>query len=148
MSLPWFFLVVGSAVLAFALSWQVKYVPPAVGPVVRYNLVILPLIFLANVLLGIGFVKAHRVLKNLPLLAAGQTFMYYLFLLAFSIFLAGDRVSVARAVVWDGVNRGRSGGAGEMKKTAAGNGNDLAGARRDVKMIVNAIPQNIVPFRI
>jgi len=77
MSLPWFFLVIGSAVLAFALSWQVKYIPPAVGPVIRYNLVILPLVFLANVLLGIGFVKAHGVLKNLPLLAAGQTFMYY-----------------------------------------------------------------------
>lgn len=65
------FLVIGSAALSFTLSWQVKYVPLAVGPVLRYNLAILPLVFLANVFLGIGFIKAHETLKNLTLLVAG-----------------------------------------------------------------------------
>jgi hypothetical protein len=92
------FLVTGSAVLSFTLSWRVKYVPLAVGPVLRYNLAILPLVFLGNVFLEISFVKAHGALKNLPLLAAGQTFTYYSFLLAFSVFLLGERVSVVKTV--------------------------------------------------
>ena len=64
----------------------------------RYNLAILPLVFLANVFLGIGFIKAHETLKNLPLLVAGQTFTYYSFVLAFSVFLLGERVSVVKTV--------------------------------------------------
>ncbi|MGB9805069.1 hypothetical protein [Desulfofundulus sp.] len=96
--ISWFFLVVGSVVLSFLVAWQVKTVHPGVIPVVKYNLTVLPLYFLANVALSIGFIRAHEAIRNLPLVVAGQSFMYYVFLLIFSVLLVGDRVSVARAL--------------------------------------------------
>ncbi|HHW41363.1 MAG TPA: hypothetical protein GXX19_09505 [Syntrophomonadaceae bacterium] len=88
----------GSAILSFVVAWQIKHVPPAAGPVIWYYLKALPLLFAANAFLGLGFVRAHQVLKNLPLLAAAQSFAYYLFLLICSIVIIGDRVPVARAL--------------------------------------------------
>ncbi|OAT84769.1 hypothetical protein A6M21_17445 [Desulfotomaculum copahuensis] len=65
----------------------------------KYNLIMLPLLFVANAALGIGFIRAHETIRNLPLVVAGQSFMYYAFLAAFSVLLVGDKVSVARAVM-------------------------------------------------
>lgn len=92
--------IFGSALLSLLIACQVKYVSPEIVAVVRYNLVILPLIFLANTALGASFTRAHETVKNLPLLAAGQSFVYYLFLLVFSVLLVGDKVSFPRAVPW------------------------------------------------
>jgi len=91
-------LVIGSAILSFLVAWQVKTVPPEIGAVIRYNLMVLPLFFLANTALGAGFIRMHETIKNLPLIVAGQSFMYYVFLLAFSVLLVNDKVLVSRAV--------------------------------------------------
>lgn len=96
-------LIFGSGVLSLLISWQVKHVSPDFSSVVRYNLLILPFIFAANVALGAAFIRANEVVKNLPLLAATQSFIYYLFLLAFSILLVGEKVSVGRAFVGFGL---------------------------------------------
>lgn len=96
-------LVFGSAVLSFMLSWQVKYVQPDISSVARYNLFMLPLIFAANIALATAFIRANGVLKNLPLLAAAQSFIYYMFILAFSILLVGEKVSLGRAVAGFGL---------------------------------------------
>ena len=93
-----FFLIAGSAVLSFVVAWQVKTVPPAIIPVIKYNLAVLPLLFFGNAALGVGFIRAHETFKNLPLVVAGQSFMYYAFLTAFSVLLVGDKVSVSRAL--------------------------------------------------
>lgn len=98
MGLTLFFIVTGSALLSLLIALQVKYIPPEVGAVARYNLLVLPLLYLANVSLGAGFTRAHGAVKNLPLLAAGQSFAYYLFLLLFAVFLLGDRVSLPRVL--------------------------------------------------
>lgn len=98
MLLTLFFITLGSALLSFLIALQVKYVPPEVSAVARYNLLVLPLIYLANVFLGAGFTRAHGVVKNLPLLAAGQSLAYYLFLFLFTVLLLGDNISLLRVL--------------------------------------------------
>lgn len=96
-------IIFGSGLLTLLLSWQVKHVSPDFGSVIRYNLLILPLLFAANVALGVAFIRANGVVKNLPLLVAAQSFIYYLFLLAFSVLLIGEKISIGRAVVGFGL---------------------------------------------
>lgn len=92
-------LLFGSAVLSFMLTWQVKHVPAEFYPVVRYNVLMLPLILAANVALATAFIRANEVVKNMPLVAAAQSFMYYFFIVLFTIFLLGEKLSVGRAVL-------------------------------------------------
>ncbi len=96
-------LVFGSASLAFLISWQVRYVQPELGQVARFNFAMLPLIFAANIALATAFIKANGVFKNLPLLAAAQSFIYYMFIVAFSILLVGEKISPGRAVAGFGL---------------------------------------------
>ena len=96
-------LVFGSAALAFMISWQVRYVQPELLQVVRFNLYMLPLIFAANIALATAFIRANTVFKNLPLLAAAQSFIYYMFIVAFSILLVGEKISLWRAVAGFGL---------------------------------------------
>lgn len=93
-----FFLALGSFVLSFLVSWQVKFIRPEFWPVARYNLIVLPFLYLANLALGYAFVRAHAAVKNLPFLSAAQAFFYYLFLFLFSAVLVGDRVPPAKAL--------------------------------------------------
>jgi hypothetical protein len=103
MTLIFALLVFGSAVLAFIISWQVRYVQPELGQIVRYNFMMLPLILAANIALATAFIRGNAVLKNLPLLAAAQSFIYYMFIVAFSIILVGEKVSLGRAVAGFGL---------------------------------------------
>lgn len=96
-------LVFGSAALAFMIAWQVRYVQPEFISVARYNLLMLPLIFAANIALATAFIRANGVIKNLPLMAAAQSFIYYLFILAFTILIVGEKVSIGRAVIGFGL---------------------------------------------
>lgn len=96
-------LVFGSAVLSFMIAWQVRHVQPEFISVARYNLFMLPLIFAANIALATAFIRANGVVKNLPMLAAAQSFIYYLFILAFSILIIGEKISIGRAVVGFGL---------------------------------------------
>lgn len=96
-------LIFGSGVLSLLISWQVKNVSPDLSSVVRYNLFVLPLIFAANTALGAAFIRANEVIRNLPLLAAAQSFIYYLFLLAFSVLLVGEKISIGRALIGYGL---------------------------------------------
>jgi hypothetical protein len=98
-----FLLVFGSAALSFMIAWQVRYVQPEFISVARYNLLMLPLIFAANIALATAFIRANGILKNLPMLAATQSFIYYSFIVAFSILLVGEKVSIGRAVVGFGL---------------------------------------------
>ncbi|KJS23610.1 MAG: hypothetical protein VR72_00420 [Clostridiaceae bacterium BRH_c20a] len=90
---------VGSFIIALTVSWQVKNINPDFISVAKYNLMIAPILFLANISLGIGFTKGHQIYKNLPLIIASQTFIYYLFILGFSMYLLGDKVSVIKALL-------------------------------------------------
>jgi hypothetical protein len=85
------------------IAWQVRYVQPEFISVARYNLLMLPLIFAANIALATAFIRANGILKNLPMLAATQSFIYYSFIVAFSILLVGEKVSIGRAVVGFGL---------------------------------------------
>ncbi|HUW63243.1 MAG TPA: hypothetical protein VMW83_00870 [Spirochaetia bacterium] len=98
MALVALLVTLGSGLLSFLVVWQVKTVSPVVGAVARYNLVVLPLLYVANVLLGGGFVKAHTLLRNLPLVAAGQSFVYNVLLLVFSVLILGDRIPLGRSL--------------------------------------------------
>ncbi len=96
--LVFFLLTFGSLVLSFLVSWQVKFIRPDFWSVARYNLIVLPFLYLANLALGNAFVRAHAAVKNLPFLSAAQAFFYYLFLFLFSAVLVGDKLPVTRAL--------------------------------------------------
>ena len=89
-------LTLGSLILAFVLSWQGKYIPAEIYAVIRFNLLILALLLAANVALGTAFIKANEIINNMPLVAAMQTFIYYIFIVLFTIFFLGDKVSLSR----------------------------------------------------
>ena len=91
-------LTLGSLILAFVLSWQVKYIPAEIYAVIRFNLLMLPLLLAANVALGTAFIKANEIINNMPLVAAMQTFIYYIFIVLFTVFFLGDKVSLSRAL--------------------------------------------------
>ncbi|NLT94667.1 MAG: hypothetical protein GXW85_03895 [Clostridia bacterium] len=92
-------ITLGALILAGTVSWQVKYVNPEWLSVALYNLKILPLLFTANLSLGMAFIKGNDAVKNLPMLIASQTFIYYIFILLFTIYLLGDKVSVPKALL-------------------------------------------------
>jgi len=92
-------LALGSVIIAFTVSWQVKHVNSDFLSIAQYNFRIIPFLFIANVSLGMAFIKGHQVVKNLPLLIASQTFIYYIFILLFTISLLGDKVAVPKALL-------------------------------------------------
>lgn len=91
------FFAVGSAIIALGVSWQVKHISTEWWALVKYNLTISPLLFFANVLLSMGFGMGHSVIKNVPAVVALQTVIYYAFLILFSYYLVGDKISLIKA---------------------------------------------------
>ncbi len=89
-------LIIGSAILAAMIVWQVKTVPAEAGAVFKYNLYILVPIFIANVTLGIGFIKAHEIFKSMPIVSVMQTTIYYCFLISLSYFILGEKIEISR----------------------------------------------------
>ena len=89
--------VFGSAIIALGVSWQVKYISNDWWALTKYNLTISPLLFIANILLSMGFGLGHGVVKNVPAVVALQTVIYYAFLIFFSYYLVGDKISFVKA---------------------------------------------------
>jgi hypothetical protein len=86
----------GSAILAAMIVWQVKTVPPELGAVLKYNLYILIPMFIANVALGLGFIKAHETFKNMPMILVMQTAIYYCIVISLSYFILGEKMELGR----------------------------------------------------
>jgi uncharacterized membrane protein len=82
--------------LALFVTLQVKFINPDFLSVFKYNIYILPFILLANISLGMGFLKGHEIIKNLPLILAVQTFIYYVMVMIFSVLILGDKLSYSR----------------------------------------------------
>lgn len=74
-------------ILAVTLIFKVKIVPPEFWAVARYNALVLPAVLLADTLLGYGFISACRAGWNLPLVVAGQIFVYQVAVFILSRFL-------------------------------------------------------------
>ncbi len=89
----------GSLFLSFHLSLQVKLASPELMSIVKYNLVMFPVIMAANITLGLGFAKGHSLLKNLSSLVAAQAFVYYIFIVLFSAFLLKDDISYPKTIL-------------------------------------------------
>lgn len=92
-------LVVSAVLFAFLMVWQVKHVPNDPFAILKYNLIIAPIIYIANSALGMAFIKGHEFIANLPLINAVQTFIYYLLLLFFSVWILGDEIDIGRATL-------------------------------------------------
>jgi drug/metabolite transporter (DMT)-like permease len=90
---------VGSLLIAFLMTWQVKYIQPQMLDVLKYNAYILLPMWVANSALGMGFIIGHSTFKNFTLVVAGQTFVYYCFLVIFSYFLLGERPDFVRLIL-------------------------------------------------
>lgn len=88
----------GSAIIALGVTWQVRSIENDWWALVKYNLMISPFLFLANTLLSMGFGKGHAVLQNVAAVVAFQTVIYYGFLVLFSYFLLGDKITLVKAI--------------------------------------------------
>ncbi len=93
------YLTSASTLLALVVTWQAKTVDPTFSAIAKYNLMVLPLIYLANTFLGLGINKGHELTGNLPLLVASQGMFYNLAILVFSIFILGDKASVVKTLI-------------------------------------------------
>ncbi|MBZ4653461.1 MAG: putative rane protein [Peptococcaceae bacterium] len=91
------YLAIGSTLLAFLITWQAKTVNPDLFSIAKYNLLVLPAIYIANTLLGTGITKGHDLMGNMPLLIAIQSFFYNLLILLFSVVILKDDISVFKA---------------------------------------------------
>jgi len=89
----------GSTLLAFLITYQVKVAGTDLLSIAKYNLVILPAIFIANVFLGMGINKGHAIFENLPLMIAIQTSIYYIMITVFSIYMLDNKISIAKTIV-------------------------------------------------
>ena len=92
------YFLLGSAIIALGVTWQVRHIENDWWALIKYNLTIAPFLFFANTLLSMGFGKGHLVIKNMAAVVAFQTVAYYGFLLLFSYLILGDKVSLLKAV--------------------------------------------------
>ncbi len=92
----YFFL--GSAIIALGVTYQVGYIENNWWALVKYNLTIAPFLFIANMLLSMGFGKGHALLNNMAATVAMQTFLYYGFLVLFSYLILGDKISFVKVI--------------------------------------------------
>lgn len=99
MTAVFFYLTSASALLALIVTWQAKTVDPTFISIAKFNLLVLPFIYLANTFLGLGINKGHDLFGNLPLMVASQGLVYNLCILVFSILILGDKVSVGKALI-------------------------------------------------
>ncbi|MGB9848908.1 MAG: hypothetical protein ACPLSY_03670 [Moorellaceae bacterium] len=91
-------LLVGTVILAVALVFQVKFVAPEFWSLTKYNVLILPIMLAANILLGYGYVSATRAGWYLPLVVACQIFLYQVAVFALSyLLLEGHSVGLPQA---------------------------------------------------
>lgn len=89
----------GSLLLALLVTLQVKYATADFLSIGKYYLMMLPVLLLANIFIGLGINKGHLVFHNLPLLVAGQTLAYYLFLTTFSALILGNKLSLPKTAL-------------------------------------------------
>jgi uncharacterized membrane protein len=89
----------GSILLALLVTLQVKFTGADWGSIAKYYLAVLPVLFTANIFIGLGLNKGHAIFHNLPLLIAVQTFVYYLMIALFSVYILGNKLSVPRTAI-------------------------------------------------
>lgn len=82
--MPVISILAGTLVIAAVMVFQVKVTPLDFWAVARYNALVLPVVLVANTLLGYGFIGAHRAGWNLSLAVAGQIFAYQVIVLFLS----------------------------------------------------------------
>lgn len=92
-------LAFGSLLVALTMTLQVKYVDPVFIQVLKFNLLMIPVLVAGNVSLGMGFIKGQKILHNFPLLLSGQTFIYYIMILIFSVAMLGDKLSIPKVLI-------------------------------------------------
>lgn len=88
-----------SVLLALVVTWQAKTIDPTLLSIAKYNLLVLPLLYLSNTFLGLGINKGHEITKNLSLMVASQGMIYNLAILVFSILILGNKVSVPKSIL-------------------------------------------------
>lgn len=99
MGSAFFYLTSASVLLALIVTWQTKTIDPNLISIAKYNLLVLPLLYLSNTFLGLGINKGHELTQNLPLMVASQGMVYNLAILLFSIIILGDKVSVVKTII-------------------------------------------------
>ena len=92
------YFLLGSAIIALGVTYQVRHIENDWWALVKYNLTIAPFLFFANTLLSMGFGKGHAVMNNMAATVAIQTILYYSFLILFSYYLLGDKISFFKAI--------------------------------------------------
>lgn len=91
-------ILAGTLLLAAVLAFQAKLARPELASIAAYNMKVLPPVFLANVLLGYGFLSAYGTVGSLSFVAAAQAFAYQLAVFLLAKAVLGDAGSPAAAV--------------------------------------------------
>ncbi|MFY9175213.1 MAG: hypothetical protein WAO24_07795 [Peptococcia bacterium] len=94
-----FYLTSASILLAFVVTWQTKTIDPNLISIAKYNLKVLPLLYLANTFLGLGINTGHKITNNLPLMVASQGMIYNLAILVFSILILSNKASLPKSII-------------------------------------------------
>ncbi|MBC9782948.1 hypothetical protein H1S01_00300 [Heliobacterium chlorum] len=80
-------LLAGSLLIALTVTVQAKFIEPSLWPALRYNLMILPIIYIANTLLNVSFTKGQGSFGSLAVVVGTQVGIYMTCLVIFSAFL-------------------------------------------------------------
>ncbi len=88
------YIAFGSLLIALAGIGQVKFVQPQLLPALKYNLMVAPIIILANTFIFIAFTKATDMSFNLAAAGGLQVGFYTLSLAVLSVLLLNGTVGV------------------------------------------------------
>lgn len=88
------FIALGSMLIALAGIGQIKFIRPELLPALKYNLMIAPLIILANALIFIAFTKATHMSVNLAAAGGLQVGLYTLSLAVLSVLFLNGTIGV------------------------------------------------------
>lgn len=85
-----FFLFVGFFVINGIFAYQTKYIGSSLEETIKYQIYVLPIFFLANLLVGIGYKLGYKVLENNTLVVSSSRFLDIVALLGISYFFFAE----------------------------------------------------------
>ncbi|WP_372661532.1 hypothetical protein [Cohnella sp.] len=85
-----FVLFIGFFVINGIFAYQTKYIGASFGETIKFQLYVLPIFFLANLLVGIGYKLGYKVFENNTLVVSSSRFLDIVALLGISYFFFAE----------------------------------------------------------
>lgn len=88
------FIALGSLLIAMAGIGQIKFIRPELIPALKYNLMVAPMVILANALIFIAFTKATHMSFNLAAAGGLQVGLYTFSLAVLSVLFLNGTIGI------------------------------------------------------